>query len=139
MKTVKIISALIHVHSDCFHLLNQSCSFQHQFLTEILRWRSQTTPDHVLFTMLNSKVGYLPLVQILHFDVFVWFSFCGFNYCCLLPKPMLLLLSRLLKCSWIYLFKKQKKVSLWSNWLVFFLLIHIEKKFDILQGYYAPP
>lgn len=29
---------------------------KHQFLTEILRWRSQTTPDHVVFTLLNSKV-----------------------------------------------------------------------------------
>ncbi|XP_070185588.1 disco-interacting protein 2 homolog C-like isoform X1 [Littorina saxatilis] len=30
-------------------------SRKHQFLTEILRWRSQTTPDHVLFTMLNAR------------------------------------------------------------------------------------
>ena len=30
--------------------------FQHMFLTEILRWRSQTTPDHIVFTLLNSKV-----------------------------------------------------------------------------------
>ncbi|XP_071149893.1 disco-interacting protein 2 homolog C-like isoform X1 [Mytilus edulis] len=29
---------------------------KHQFLTEILRWRSQSTPDHILFTMLNSKI-----------------------------------------------------------------------------------
>ncbi|XP_069108520.1 disco-interacting protein 2 homolog C-like isoform X4 [Argopecten irradians] len=28
---------------------------KHQFLTEILRWRSQTTPDHNLYTLLNSK------------------------------------------------------------------------------------
>jgi len=30
--------------------------FQHQFLTEILRYRAQSTPDHNLFTLLNSKV-----------------------------------------------------------------------------------
>lgn len=29
---------------------------QHMFLTEILRWRSQTTPDHIVFTLLNSKI-----------------------------------------------------------------------------------
>jgi acyl-CoA synthetase (AMP-forming)/AMP-acid ligase II len=32
-------------------------SFQHQFISEILRWRSTTTPDHVIFTLLNSKGG----------------------------------------------------------------------------------
>ncbi|KAK3083552.1 hypothetical protein FSP39_025271 [Pinctada imbricata] len=35
---------------------------KHQFLTEILRWRSQTTPDHILYTLLNSKVQ--PTVQM---------------------------------------------------------------------------
>ncbi|KAK3604584.1 hypothetical protein CHS0354_005416 [Potamilus streckersoni] len=30
-------------------------SKKHQFLTEILRYRNQTTPDHILFTLLNSK------------------------------------------------------------------------------------
>lgn len=29
---------------------------KHMFLTEILRWRSQTTPDHIVFTLLNSKI-----------------------------------------------------------------------------------
>ncbi|KAL5005649.1 hypothetical protein ScPMuIL_016807 [Solemya velum] len=29
---------------------------KHQFLTEILRWRSHTTPDHVIYTMLNAKI-----------------------------------------------------------------------------------
>ncbi|XP_029658229.1 disco-interacting protein 2 homolog C isoform X8 [Octopus sinensis] len=29
---------------------------KHQFLTEILRWRSQSNPDHIVFTLLNSKV-----------------------------------------------------------------------------------
>ena len=28
---------------------------RHQFISEILRWRSQSTSDHVLFTLLNSK------------------------------------------------------------------------------------
>ncbi|KAH9498576.1 DIP2 disco-interacting protein 2 C [Bulinus truncatus] len=30
-------------------------SKKHQFLTEILRWRSVTTPDHVLYTLLNAR------------------------------------------------------------------------------------
>nr|KAG5702409.1 hypothetical protein BaRGS_027496 [Batillaria attramentaria] len=40
---------------------------EHQFLTEILRWRAQTTPDHVLFTMLNARnVGStLPTVRMI--------------------------------------------------------------------------
>lgn len=29
---------------------------QHQFLAEILQWRAQATPDHVLFMLLNAKV-----------------------------------------------------------------------------------
>ena len=29
--------------------------FQHQFLSEILRWRAQTTPDHNLYTLVNVK------------------------------------------------------------------------------------
>ena len=28
---------------------------RYQFISEILRWRSQSTADHVLFTLLNSK------------------------------------------------------------------------------------
>ncbi|XP_052812810.1 disco-interacting protein 2 homolog C-like isoform X3 [Mya arenaria] len=32
-------------------------SRKHQFLTEILRFRAQNTPDHILFTLLNSKHG----------------------------------------------------------------------------------
>ncbi|XP_062518678.1 disco-interacting protein 2 homolog C-like [Corticium candelabrum] len=28
---------------------------RYQFLSEVLRWRAQTTPDHVLFTLLNEK------------------------------------------------------------------------------------
>ncbi|XP_071112193.1 disco-interacting protein 2 homolog C-like isoform X5 [Haliotis cracherodii] len=31
-------------------------SRKHQFLTEILRWRSQSTPDHIMFTMLNARM-----------------------------------------------------------------------------------
>jgi hypothetical protein len=30
-------------------------SRRYQFISEILRWRSQSTADHVLFTLLNSK------------------------------------------------------------------------------------
>uniref|UniRef100_A0A8C9U2F7 Disco interacting C n=1 Tax=Scleropages formosus TaxID=113540 RepID=A0A8C9U2F7_SCLFO len=30
---------------------------QFLFLSEVLQWRAQTTPDHVLFTLLNSRVG----------------------------------------------------------------------------------
>ncbi|WAR09517.1 DIP2C-like protein, partial [Mya arenaria] len=32
-------------------------SRKHQFLTEILRFRAQNTPDHILFTLLNSKLS----------------------------------------------------------------------------------
>jgi hypothetical protein len=28
---------------------------RHQFMAEILRWRSHATPEHVLFTLLNGK------------------------------------------------------------------------------------
>lgn len=30
---------------------------QYQFLAEILKWRAQTMPDHVLFTLMNAKVS----------------------------------------------------------------------------------
>ena len=30
---------------------------KYQFLGDILRWRSATNPDHVLFTVINSKVS----------------------------------------------------------------------------------
>ena len=36
---------------------DESDSRKHQFLTEILRWRAGTTPDHVLFTLLNARVS----------------------------------------------------------------------------------
>lgn len=28
-----------------------------QYLSEILKWRAQSTPDHVLFSLINSKVS----------------------------------------------------------------------------------
>lgn len=31
------------------------CYFQYQFISEILRWRAQSTADHVIFTLLNCK------------------------------------------------------------------------------------
>lgn len=31
-------------------------SRKYQFISEILKWRSQTTADHVIYTLLNSKV-----------------------------------------------------------------------------------
>ncbi|XP_068196060.1 disco-interacting protein 2 homolog C isoform X2 [Antennarius striatus] len=40
---------------------------QFLFLSEVLQWRSQTTPDHVLFTLLNSRgtiAGSLTCVQL---------------------------------------------------------------------------
>ena len=42
----------------CFQL------FQQQFLTEILRWRALTTPDHILYTMLNSRVSFIRKDQV---------------------------------------------------------------------------
>lgn len=33
------------------------CAFlQFLFLSEVLQWRAQTTPDHVLYTLLNCRV-----------------------------------------------------------------------------------
>lgn len=32
------------------------CVFQFLFLSEVLQWRAQTTPDHVLYTLLSSRV-----------------------------------------------------------------------------------
>lgn len=29
--------------------------FQHQLITGVLRWRANSSPDHVLYTLLNSK------------------------------------------------------------------------------------
>lgn len=30
---------------------------KHQFLSEILRWRAQTTPEHILYSIINAKVS----------------------------------------------------------------------------------
>lgn len=35
---------------------NVRVSFQFLFLSEVLQWRAQTTPDHVLYTLLNCRV-----------------------------------------------------------------------------------
>uniref|UniRef100_A0A8D0UYU8 DMAP1-binding domain-containing protein n=1 Tax=Sus scrofa TaxID=9823 RepID=A0A8D0UYU8_PIG len=37
---------------------------KHQFLAEILQWRAQATPDHVLFMLLNAKVLKIQLVGV---------------------------------------------------------------------------
>lgn len=34
---------------------------RHQFLSEVLRWRANTMPDHELFTYVSSKVRFSPL------------------------------------------------------------------------------
>lgn len=39
------------MHSKNIYLL----FFQYQFISQILRWRAQSTSDHVIFTLLNSK------------------------------------------------------------------------------------
>ena len=61
------ISVFSVVTSDftCFHRFPRSLSLQaiedtdnakkYQFLSEILRWRANTTPDHVIYTLMNSK------------------------------------------------------------------------------------
>lgn len=33
---------------------------RHQFLSEVLRWRANTMPDHELFTYVSSKVRFSP-------------------------------------------------------------------------------
>ena len=45
-------------NETCFANLNVISRFvsQYQFLAEILKWRAQTMPDHVLFTLMNAKV-----------------------------------------------------------------------------------
>lgn len=49
----------------CFMVLTKLCRgvtalplpvFQFLFLSEVLQWRAQTTPDHVLYTLLSSRV-----------------------------------------------------------------------------------
>ncbi|CAG5866135.1 unnamed protein product [Menidia menidia] len=39
----------VRLHSGCY------CCRQFLFLSEVLQWRAQTTPDHVLYTLLNSR------------------------------------------------------------------------------------
>ncbi|EPY82892.1 hypothetical protein CB1_000611001 [Camelus ferus] len=36
---------------------NGCALFQFLFLSEVLQWRAQTTPDHVLYTLLNCRVS----------------------------------------------------------------------------------
>lgn len=36
-------------------MLNRLFSLQHQLITGILRWRANASPDHVIYTLLNSK------------------------------------------------------------------------------------
>lgn len=40
-----------------FDISDVNISHQHQFLSEALQWRAQTDPDHVLYVLLNAKVG----------------------------------------------------------------------------------
>lgn len=51
----------ICVYALCFlpavNLCGDALSPQHQFLSEALQWRAQTDPDHILYVLLNAKVG----------------------------------------------------------------------------------
>lgn len=55
-------AALSHTGCLCGHGLfgqpdaNACALFQFLFLSEVLQWRAQTTPDHVLYTLLNCRV-----------------------------------------------------------------------------------
>lgn len=40
--------------------------FQFLFLSEVLQWRAQTTPDHVLYTLLSSRVTAVHASQLGH-------------------------------------------------------------------------
>lgn len=41
----------------CSDEANGCAFFQFLFLSEVLQWRAQTTPDHVLYTLLNCRVS----------------------------------------------------------------------------------
>ena len=56
------------VHAACV------LRFQYQFLSEILRWRAQTTPDHLLFTLVNAKVGASGRLKKAETSPFLFFS-----------------------------------------------------------------
>lgn len=44
--------------------LTEGCALlQFLFLSEVLQWRAQTTPDHVLYTLLNCRVSWPCLSQ----------------------------------------------------------------------------
>lgn len=43
-------------HYCCVTGYSLSLVFQFLFLSEVLQWRAQTTPDHILYTLINSRV-----------------------------------------------------------------------------------
>jgi acyl-CoA synthetase (AMP-forming)/AMP-acid ligase II len=46
---------------------------KYQYLGDILRWRASTSPDHCLYTVINSKVNFL-LFSLLDFNLFFFKS-----------------------------------------------------------------
>lgn len=38
-----------------YQLLINKSNKQHQLITGVLRWRANSSPDHILYTLLNSK------------------------------------------------------------------------------------
>lgn len=45
-----------HITHSSTHFCLSLPAFQFLFLSEVLQWRAQTTPDHVLYTLLSSRV-----------------------------------------------------------------------------------
>lgn len=46
---------VINCTGCCQELVLIANIFQHQLITGVLRWRANSSPDHVLYTLLNSK------------------------------------------------------------------------------------
>ena len=87
MPTIYLIyrNHLIKTISASSVLLSIFLSFlQYQFLSEILKWRAHTTPDHNLFSLLNAKVFQNYFYGRVHFriiSVFCRLLYSTANYC----------------------------------------------------------
>lgn len=58
MFSIRLFSRELTCQETQFDVYDVNISHQHQFLSEALQWRAQTDPDHVLYVLLNAKVGW---------------------------------------------------------------------------------